>query len=348
MSWEKTLDQYGAVIEERLKGCLAKTVEEARSYHPFIAKVYSDLEEFLLRKGKRLASCSTLLTYKGYTGRVDERIKSVCVGIEIYRHCILVHDDLVDRDNLRRGEKTLHKKFMKNYDRRFGEGTAVFAGNIAYALAMRAIIGSGFPEEKVTKSLLLLSRGYQEVNESQILDLLFEYKDVTVTEWSIMASKRAASLFKVTMLMGAILGGASKNNLRTLEKAAVHIGYAFDIQDDLIDTFAQEAQYGRPACGDVAAGKKPLYIVYALNSAHQERSRTLREILGKKPLSQEERDLIRTVIRESGGLEAAKKTSKKHAEEAKTLIAKTGLHDDVKEFFNSLIFYIEENLDWYK
>jgi geranylgeranyl pyrophosphate synthase len=348
MSWERTLDSYGALIEERLKGFFIEAVEEARGYHPFIEKVHTDLKEFVLRRGKRMASCSTLLTYKGYTGKINDNILNVCAGIELYRHCILIHDDLVDMDDLRREGKTLHRTFMENYDSRFGEGTAVFVGNIAYALAMRAIIGSGFPEEKVSKSLLLLSRGYQEVNESQILDLLFEYKDVKVNEWGLMASKRAASLFKVTMLIGAILGGASDNNLLTLEKAAVHIGYAFDIQDDIIDTFAQEEQYGRPTCGDIATGKKPLHIVYALKSTNRERSRTLREILGKKRLNQEERDLIRTAIRETGGLEAAKEASKKHADEARTLIAQTDLRDDVKKFFNSLILYMEDSLDWYK
>ena len=348
MGWERTLDRYGVLIEERLKGYFAEALKDARGYHPFIAKVYSDLEEFVLRKGKRLASCSTLLTYKGYTGKVDDNILNVCVGIELYRHCILVHDDLVDMDNLRRGGMTIHKAFTENYDTRFGEGTAVFAGNIAYTLAMRTIIDSGFPEEKVARLLLLLSKGYREVNESQILDLLFEYKDVDVNEWRIMASKRAASLFKVTMLISAILGGAPENDLLTLEKAAANIGYSFDIQDDIIDTFAQEEEYGRPPCGDIALGKKPLHVIYALNSADREKSRTLRSLLGKKSLSRGDIELIRTVIRESGGLEAAKKMSKKHAEEARALIAQTGLHDEAKEFFNSLIAYIEESLDWYK
>jgi len=348
MGWERTLDNYGALIEEGLKGYFAEVVKEARGYHPFVAKVYSDLEEFVLRRGKRLASCSTLLTYKGYKGKVDDWILNVCVGIELYRHCILVHDDLVDMDNLRRGGRTLHKTFMVNYDSRFGEGTAVFVGNIAYALAIRAIIDSGFPEEKVAKSLFLLSRGQREVNESQILDLLFEYKDVDVNEWRTMASKRAASLFKVTMLIGAVLGGASENDLRILEEAAVNIGCSFDIQDDIIDTFVQEEQYGRPPCGDIALGKKPLHVIHALYSADQEKSRTLKDLLGKKHLEQGNIDSIRTVIRESGGLEAAKETSKKHAERARVLIAQTNLHDDAKEFFNGLIAYIDESLNWYK
>ncbi len=83
MSWEKTLDHYGTVIEERLRKFLDEATKEAGDYHPFIGKVYGDLAEFVLRKGKRLASCSTLLTYKGYTGEVDERILKVCVGVEL-------------------------------------------------------------------------------------------------------------------------------------------------------------------------------------------------------------------------------------------------------------------------
>lgn len=348
MGWERTLDRYGALIEERVKGYFAEAVKEARDYHPFIAEVYSDLEEFVLRRGKRLASCSTLLAYKGYTGKVDDSILNVCTGIEIYRHSILVHDDLVDMDNLRRGGRTLHKTFMEKYDNRFGEGTAIFVGNIAYALAFRAIINSGFPEKKVARSLLVLSRGYQEVNESQILDLLFEYKDVDINEWRIMASKRAASLFKATMIVGAILGGAPESDVRLLEDAAGNMGYSFDIQDDIIDTFANEEQYGRPPCGDIALGKKPLHVVYALNSEDRKKAVNLRDRLGKKSLNPRDVDLTRTAIKESGGLEAAKEVSKEHAEKARVLIAQTSLHNEVKEFFNSLTAYIEESLNWYK
>ncbi len=348
MSWEKTLDKYGSVIEEHLKKILDETAKEAEDYHPFIGKVYSDLEEFVLRKGKRLASCSTLLTYKGYTGAVDEKILKVCVGIELYRHAILVHDDLVDMDDLRRGGNTLHKKFMKSYDPytpRFGEGTAVFVGNITYSLAIRAIIDSGFSEEKIGKALRLLSEGYRDVNESQILDLLFEFKDVDVNEWSVMAGKRAASLFKVTILIGAILGGAPETDLSKLAEAAENMGYSFDIQDDIIDSFAPKDKYGRPPCADISTGKKPLHVIYALNSSDKEKSEALRCLLGKKNLNRRDIELVRTLLRESGGLDAAKKTSKKHAEQARAHIHQTSLSDEIKEFFGSFIGYIEESLN---
>lgn len=348
MSWEETLDHYGMLIEERLKQYLAEKSNSAKVYHPFIAEVYSNLEEYILRKGKRLASCSTLLTYKGYTNEIDDRILKVCVGIELYRHCILVHDDLIDRDELRRGGKTLNRLFADHRDARFGEGMAVFIGDMVYALAIQSILSSGFAEEKLNRAVLLLSKGYQRVNESQILDLLFEYKDPDVDEWYVMASKRAASLFEVTILIGALLGNAPKRDLQILEKAATHMGYSFDIQDDFIDMFASMEQYGRSPGGDMALGKKPLHVIYTLSLVDQKKLAFLKNLIGKGSVSQGDLELIRGMVMESGGLGAAKEKSREHAEKAKAFILQTSLSDEIKEFYISLITYIEESLDWYK
>ncbi len=348
MSWEKALDHYGVLIEEKLRQFFTEAKNAAKAYHPFMEKVYSNIEEFVLRKGKRLASCSTLLTYKGYAGDIDDQILKACVGIELYRHCILVHDDLIDKDNLRRGRKTLHKVLAENHDKRLGEGTAVFVGDILYTLALQSLLNSGFPQEKLNKTAFLLSEGYRDVNESQIIDLLFEYKEPDVEEWYTMASKRAGSLFKVTILAGAILGGAPEEDLQILGEAATHIGYSFDIQDDIIDTFASMEQYGRPPGGDIALGKKPLHLIYTLRLADKEELNLLKSLVDREHISLKDLKMVRAVIRKCGALEAAKEKSRKHAEKAKALIAQTGLNDDVKEFFSSLITYIEESLDWYK
>ncbi|MBO3800170.1 MAG: polyprenyl synthetase family protein [Candidatus Brockarchaeota archaeon] len=347
MNWESIIDEYGLLIEKKLEEVFNNVINYADKYHPFISKAYSSLREFSFRKGKRLASCSTLLTYKGYAGVIDERILSVCSGIELYRQSILIHDDLVDMEEMRRGGKTIHRVFAEGFDKRLGEGVAIFLGDIAYSLAVQTIMDSGFPRNKVNDAVRLLSEGYREVNESQILDLLFEYKDVNVEEWRIMASKRAASLFKVTMLMGGILGEAPREDLELLKEAAVRIGYAFDIQDDIIDTFASEEQYGRPPCRDVILGKKPLHIVYTLEAQEPE-VRTLKNLKNMNRLSPEDIEKIRKIVRLSGGLDNAKRDLKTYAEEAKRLISKTSMENDVKNFFNHLINYIENSLDWYK
>jgi geranylgeranyl diphosphate synthase type I len=348
MSWEETLNRYSKLVDDKLKDFFVETESVAQAYHPFIGKVYSNMEEFVLRKGKRIASCSTLLTYKGYTGNVDDQILKVCVGIELYRHCILVHDDLVDKDDFRRGRKTFHLLLAENHDERLGSGTAVFTGDMMYALALQLMLNSGFSQEKLGKVALLLSEGYRNVNESQTLDLLFEYKDPDVDEWYVMASKRAASLFKTTILIGAILGNTPETDIQVLGEAAMHMGYSFDIQDDIIDTFASEEQYGRPPAGDLLLGKKPLHITYALKLADKEGVNTLTKLTAEKQISPENLELVRQIISESGGLDAAKKKSKEHAEKARQLIAETSLSGETKKFFASLITYIEESLDWYK
>lgn len=214
-------------------------------------------------------------------------------------------------------------------------------------MAIDLILNSGFEQDRLPKILTLLSEGYREVNESQILDLLFEGRQVDADEWYIMASNRAASLFRVTMVVGAILGGAPERDLEILEEAAVNVGYAFDIQDDIIDTYASEDQYGRPPCGDLILSKKPLHVVCALGSKNREESEALKGLLGRK-LAVEEIEQARMIIRDTGGLEAAKETSRAHAEKAKALIRKAGFNQETKEFFSSFINYIEESLDWYR
>jgi len=302
----------------------------------------------VLRKGKRLASCSTLLTYKGYTGDINNQILKVCVGIELYRHSILVHDDLIDKDELRRGGKTFHRMFSEKDDARLGCGTAAFTGDMMYSLALLSIVNSGFAQEKLGEVLSMLLKGYRNVNESQILDLLFEYKEPDIEEWYVMASKRAACLFETTILVGAILGEAPETDLQLLREAARNMGYSFDIQDDIIDTFASLEQYGRPPGGDLALGKKPLHVIYTLKLAGHGGLDILKSLKRGEQISSESLEMVKGVVRESGGLKAAKEKSRSHAERAKALIAQTGLGDETKEFFASLITYIDKSLDWYR
>ncbi|MCP8310835.1 MAG: polyprenyl synthetase family protein [Candidatus Methylarchaceae archaeon HK01M] len=348
MGWERTLDYYGSLIEKRLKSYFSDLIQRAESYHSFVGVVYENFCEYSLRKGKRLASCSTLLSYKGYTSDIKEDILNVCVGIELYRHCILVHDDLVDKDNFRRGEKSFHKIFSKFYDRRFGEGVAVFGGDLIFGLALKSILTSGFPIGKIEKVVNLLVEGYCEVNESQILDLLFEYKDPDINDWSAMVHKRATSLFKASILTGAILGGAPEHDINLLMEVATNIGYSFDIQDDIIDTFATKDQYGRKPGRDIILGKKPLHIIVMRQNANKDELNLLNYVEQKGYITKAQLESIKDSIRRTGALKVAKEKSKKHGEIAKKLIAQTHMNNEIKDFFSSFVQYIEDSLEWYQ
>ena len=344
--YEKLLNDHGSMIEKNLSDFLKKEIEFACDYHSFIESLYKNLYEFTFRGGKRLASCSTLLIYKGYIDKIDKKILSICSGIELYRHSILIHDDLVDVDKLRRGAKTIHAIYSEGYSSRFGDSVAVFAGNIYYTLAINAFVDSTFSSKKILKVISILNCAFKDVNESQLLDLLFENKIPSIDEWYIMASKRAASLFKASMLIGATLANASGRDVLLLKEAAENIGYSFDIQDDIIDTFASEDQYGRNPGEDLLKNKKPLHIVYTLMMASKSQLRILQNITEKN--ISDNLPKIRKIISDCGALEEAKKKSVQHANKAKKLILQTKMNVDVKNFYVSFIDYVKDSLNWYK
>ncbi|MHC1625671.1 MAG: polyprenyl synthetase family protein [Methermicoccaceae archaeon] len=336
MQSELVLNKYGKLIEEELLRRFSTLSSEAGTYHPYIENLYRVLQNYVLRKGKRISACSTLMVYEGYTGKVDAKIIKVACGVELYRHAILVHDDLVDKDEERRGGPTLH--LMLDGERQ-GKGSAVFAGNILFSLAMDSFISAGVKD--ISNILNELSLGYKYVNESQILDLLFEHSTPTVSEWEVMASRRAASLFRLAMLTGAYLGKAPDKDISTLQEISEHIGYAFDIQDDIIDSFASYEQYGRAPGGDLYKGKRPLHIILGM------RDSSLLDILSAPKINSLDVDECLRLIRESGAIDSAREISKEHSNRARTLLSTTEMSEEAKEFFISLLDYIEEDLEWY-
>lgn len=346
MDYTAVLDCFGCLIEDDLKRQFDQLTKEARDYHPFMGEVYDAAAEFVLRGGRRLSSCSTMMVYKGYTNEINDRIVRACSGVELYRHSILVHDDIADTELQRRGGKTLHRIFEDRFDEHFGIGSAIFVGNILYSLAIKTVLESGFDRDKLVAVTERFSSDFKNINESQILDLLFEYKEPTIDEWTVMASKRAASLFRTSLLTGAVLASAPEKDRSILEDAGRHIGYAFDIQDDIIDTFASQDQYGRVPCGDITKRKKPLHLILALEKEKNGRLAKIMES-GKKITDDDIRD-IQDLIRDCGALEEAKSISRNHAMEAASLIPETEMNEEAKDFFVSFIGYVAESLEWYK
>ncbi len=345
MGFEEVIDRYGESIDADLSKVLASSSKDASAYHPLIGRVYDSLAEFTMRKGRRLASCSTLVTYEGYTGKVDNGIVRVGSAVELYRHAILVHDDLVDADPVRRGGRTFHRLLEAGFDERFGSGAAIFAGNMMFSLALETLLSSGFGCEKLRKTAWMLASEYRSVNESQVLDLEFEYVQPDVSEWNIMASKRATTLFRATLGIGAILAEAPEDDLKLLADAGEHIGYAFDIQDDIIDTFASAEQYGRVPGADILRGKKPLHIVLAMKRDPQFAATMSEMRAGGRSVDIEQ---VRRAVSSSGALEESKRISKDHADAGSRLVLRTGMREESKQFFVSFIDYVKGSLDWYK
>jgi len=349
---EKILDEYTAKVDKRLKNYLNGLTEELRCYHPFMGLCTDKSMEYILRGGRRIMSCCALLTYEGYTGKIDERILDFCVAIELFRHAETILDDVTDEDEMRRGGRSFHKLFVEGYDERFGNSIAIYCGNILFVQSLELIKNSGINEMTKRRIIELFMESYQSNNKSQILDILFEYTTPTVREWEIMASNRAAPIFGMLMTGGAMLGGAPEDEVDIFMHAGRHIGITFDIQDDIIGTFATEEQYGRPVGGDIILCKKPLHIVYAYELTRGDDFKRLERVMKKgseKLYPRDERiKIVREIVSKCGALDKAKETAKYHGKKAIELIKSTSIDDRVKDFFTGFIGFVSESLDWYK
>ncbi len=333
------LDKHSEWLEEYLTAFMGTIKDGKEGYHPFISEQYDAISEYLMRTGKRIASFTTSLVCEGYGVENRKVLERVCGAIELYRHSILIHDDLVDADDQRRGKPTIHARFTSLRDPRLGMGCAVFQGNILFCLSMEMINGSDLEPTVIQSLLKELIGANTAVNESQILDVYMEGRDSSLQEWKAMASKRAASLFRATMKMGGIVANI-ENELVMLAQAGELMGFVFDIQDDIIDTFATREQYGRKPGSDISTRKRPLHVVLALEQADDDQKKILRS--PKSDLKS-----FRSALKDTNGVARAKRMAEKYKEKALRTLDKTNMDQETKNLFSGLMSYMDQSLNWY-
>lgn len=217
----------------------------------------------------------------------------VAVALEIFHNFTLLHDDLMDRSPLRRGQETVY--------RRWGDNTAILSGD---AMSIEAYASLA---EVADKSLLaeLLPRFSQmalEVCVGQQYDMEFETRtEVRVEEYMEMIRLKTSVLLGSSLELGALVGGATVEQARALYAVGIQLGLAFQIQDDLLDVYGDEKTFGKPIGGDIVNAKKTLLLLYTLEQLQGEDLKRLQEILTYTP---EERrayiDEVRTLYDKAG------------------------------------------------
>ena len=199
----------------------------------------------------------------------------VAVALEIFHNFTLLHDDLMDRSPLRRGQETVY--------RRWGDNTAILSGD---AMSIEAYASLA---EVADKSLLaeLLPRFSQmalEVCIGQQYDMEFETRsEVRVEEYMEMIRLKTSVLLGSSLELGALVGGATAEQARALYAVGILLGLAFQIQDDLLDVYGDEKTFGKPIGGDIVNAKKTLLLLYTLEQLQSEDLKRLQEILTYTP-----------------------------------------------------------------
>lgn len=231
------------------------------------ANLYDPVKYVLSMGGKRIRPTLMLLAYNLFKDD-PESILMPAVGLETYHNYTLLHDDLMDNADLRRGHETVHKKWNANQ--------AILSGDSMLVLAYERI--SACKEDKLKEVLTLFTRTALEIGEGQQYDIDFETRnDVSEEEYVEMIRLKTSVLLACALKIGAILAGASEQDADNLYKFGELIGLAFQLQDDYLDVYGDSKVFGKAIGGDIASNKKTYMLINAFNRATEEQRKELRK-----------------------------------------------------------------------
>lgn len=256
--------------------------------------LYEPVKYVLSLGGKRIRPVLMLMGYNLYKEDIT-RIYGPATGIEVYHNYTLLHDDLMDCADMRRGKATVHKVWDDN--------TAILSGDAMLVLAYQFM--ADCPPGYLKEVMDLFSLTALEICEGQQMDMEFEHRiDVKEEEYIEMIRLKTAVLLAAALKIGAVLGGASPEDAGRLYDFGVHIGVAFQLQDDLLDVYGDPAVFGKKIGGDILCNKKTYMLIKALERADKDQFAELNSWLTAETYSPEKKIAAVTELYNQIGIKA--------------------------------------------
>ena len=241
--------------------------------------LYEPIQYVLSLGGKRIRPALMLLTYQLYKDQPED-IMMPAVALETYHNYTLLHDDLMDNADLRRGHATVHKRWDAN--------TAVLSGDSMLVLAYERM--AQVPTNMLGAVLPLFTETALEIGEGQQYDMEFEQRnDVTEAEYIEMIRLKTSVLLACAVKIGAILAGADVKDADNLYQYGEQLGLAFQLQDDLLDVYGDPAVFGKAIGGDITSNKKTYMLINAFLLADDRQRRELHRWVDAKEFDRQEK-----------------------------------------------------------
>ncbi len=304
---------------------ILKKVNEGLNALPYDrepASLYEPIRYVLSLGGKRIRPVLMLLGYNLFKEH-PEHILMPALGLETYHNYTLLHDDLMDNADLRRGHQTVHKKWDAN--------KAILSGDSMLVLAYQRI--AQCDAAHLPQVLSLFTETALEIGEGQEYDMTFETRnDVTEDEYIEMIRLKTSVLLACALKIGAILADASEKDADLLYQFGEKIGLAFQLQDDQLDVYGDSAVFGKAIGGDITSNKKTYMLINAVNRANQEqRAELMRWIEAKEFNRQEKVAAVTRLYDEIGIRQLCEQKINFYFEQGKQLLEQVNVPSDRKE-----------------
>jgi len=241
--------------------------------------LYEPINYTLSLGGKRIRPVLVLMSCNLFSEKIDQAIDAA-IGLEIFHNFTLLHDDIMDKADVRRGMPTVHKKWNEN--------TAILSGDAMFIKAYDFFLKCKSP--KLHEVLSVFNNTALEVCEGQQYDMEFENRDhVSETEYIRMIELKTSVLLAAALKIGAIIGGANNSDAELLYEFGRNIGLAFQLQDDLLDVYGNTEVFGKIIGGDIVANKKTFLLIKAKELAKNNEREILEKYLNDKNCLREEK-----------------------------------------------------------
>jgi geranylgeranyl diphosphate synthase type II len=294
------------------------------------ASLYDPIRYVLSIGGKRIRPVLTMLAYNLY--REDpERILMQAVGLETYHNYTLLHDDLMDQADMRRGHQTVHRRWDAN--------KAILSGDSMLVLAYERVMQCD--ARHLPQVLSLFTETALEIGEGQEYDMSFETRnDVTEDEYIEMIRLKTSVLLACAVKMGALLADAPADDVENLYKFGEQLGLAFQLQDDLLDVYGDPKVFGKAIGGDITSNKKTYMLINAVNRANPEQQAELMHWIEAKDFDRDEKVRAVTTLYDQIGIrQLCEEKINYYFDECRKYLAKVGVSDERKQM---LLDYTDE------
>lgn len=313
--------------EQRLADLFREKIAAAGAIDPLYTDLLSEIAEVTARPGgKRLRPYLTYLGYAGYGGSGTTGIIDVASAMELYHSFLLIHDDVIDRDTFRHGRPNISGRYRQKLAHlspaqaaHYADSMAILAGDVHSGLMFELIARADFSDAGKLAVIQRLTRSMFEIVGGEALDVLLPLEAKLQLDpdriLQVMHYKTAGYSFSTPLQIGAMLAGASVEQLAAIDTVAIPLGIGFQITDDLLGMFGDERQTGKPATSDLQEGKHTLLIAHGMALADPAGRAILRRHLGQPDIDTTAHAEVVRVLESCG---AAAKTKAEAAEYAAT------------------------------
>jgi geranylgeranyl diphosphate synthase type I len=273
--------------------------------------------------------------------------------MEFLHNFMLIHDDIIDNSDLRRGKPTMHKMLENIVPSKrpvsLGKELAIIAGDILYALAIDAFLSVKALPDRKERALKYFIQTAALTAMGEFIDTIHGLEPLTaVGEKDVMLNyslKTARYTFDCPLVVGAILGGANKKETQKLAELGLMIGQAFQIQDDVIGIFDTEENIGKSVLSDLQESKKTLLVCHAFNKLKGNDKEAFVKIFNKRKKTYGDLEKIRKIFIDSGSLEYCLSEIRERMKKSSKIMKNLSMRNDIKQIINTALMQFFNNVD---